>query len=282
MSKIFGYNSGPLFDGGSPRSWNLPTHEYGPYADGELTQRHIYGTRYIMWDGRVFKYARANGTLYTQWGAQNFNEWHVKWAALAVQPTIGDSLVDVTIDADDGILRTTGADGAGVIAEDELAGGYIQFYTTDADLVRLNCGILGNELTSGAGTLRLYLDAKLPIQMTVLSYVEILGSPYQNVITVNNGYMSVVGVATRGLTDLQHGWLQTWGPISLSPGATGQSGNGVGSTGEEREVVFGGQGSLYEHNVGDNPDQRQHAGFILNKSQAGDGGPPFIMLQISM
>jgi hypothetical protein len=230
----------------------------------------------------VYKYGRANGTLYTQWGAQNYNEWHVKWAALAANVGVGLTRISVTVDADDGIVRTTGADGAGVIAEDELAGGYIVFYQTGSDLVRFNCGIVGNDATTGAGTLVLYIDNPLPIAMTTSSYVEILGSPYQNVITVNNGYMSVVGVAMRGLTDLQHGWLQTWGPICISPGGTGQSGNGVGSTGEERELVFGANGCIYEHNVGDSADQRQHAGFILNKSQAGDGGPPFFMLQISV
>lgn len=282
MSTGFQFNKGPLFDGGSPRDWALSTHEFGPYADGETTQRYVYGTRYVTWDGRVFKYSRANGTLFTMWGAQNYNEWHVKWAALAADAGIGEVSVGVTIDADDGILRTTGADGAGVIAEDELAGGYIVFYQTGADLVRLNCGIIGNAATTGAGTLTVYLDTPLPIAMTTLSYVEILGSPFMNVITVNNGYMSVVGVATRGYTDLQNGWLQTWGPICISPGATGQSGNGVGSTGEERELVFGAQGSIYEHNVGDNPDQRQHVGPILNKSQAGDGGPPFMLLKLSI
>ena len=280
MSKKLQLAHTPIFDFAHPLDFS-GDNMLGPYTAEDI-QRFIYGTRYITWDGRVFKYGQANGTLYTQWGAQNYNEWHVKWAALAANAGVGSRFVDITVDADDGILRTTGADGAGVIAEDELAGGYVVFYQTGSDLVRLNCGIIGNNPTAGAGTLRIYLDTPLPIPMTTDSYVEILGSPYRNVITVNNGYMSVVGVACRGLTDEQKGFLQTWGPICISPGATGQSGNGVGSTAEEREITFGAQGSIYEHNLGDAADQRQHAGHILNKSQSGDGGPPFIMLTLSI
>lgn len=286
MSKTLQYPFGPLPYSAEPKDFT-GDNILGIYT-AETTQRYVLGTRYVTWDGRVFKYARSgNTTLLTQWAAYNQNEEHVKWAALAANAGVGLREVAVTVDADDGCLVTTGADAAGVIAEDELAGGYICFYQTDADLVRLNCGILGNTATTGAGTLYVYLDSPLPIPMTKSSYVEVLASPYLNVSRYMDGANhdnrgSFVGVPMRGLTALQYGWLQTWGPICISPGASGLTGNGIGSSPGEREAVFGGNGCLYEHNVGDVADQYQHAGFILNSSTAAAGGPPFIMLQISI
>ena len=204
----------------------------------------------------------------------------MKWALIAADVDAGGMSVTVTVDADDGV-GDDGADAAGVIAKDELKGGYIVFYQTGDDLVRQNFGIAGNSATTGAGTLTVYLDGPLGLAVTTATYVEIMGNPYQNLKSTNDGYTSVMGIATRGATVGQYVWIQTWGILCISPGGTGLSGNGVGSTAEERQLVFGANGCLFEHGVGDAIDQRQHAGFIVNKGRAGTGGPPFIMLQIS-
>lgn len=248
----------------------------------DATQNCSIGTRRITWDGRVFKYHKAANTLKSHWGAKCWAEEHVKWASVAATAVVGAATVQVTVAATDGIAVATGKNNSGNIAANELYGGYVCFYETGSDLVRENHLIVANTAVSGGGAMTITLDRALGVEMTTSSYVEIMGNPYWNVYGPgNDGYTSVVDIPTRVLTVGQFGWGQTWGPICISPGGTGQGANGVGSTGEEREVVFGGNGCIFERNVSDNPDQRQRAGFIINMSTTAAGGPPFIMLQLS-
>ena len=81
----------------------------------------------------------------------------------------------------------------------------------------------------------------------------------------------------RSATVGQYYWMQTWGPICISPGDAGSGGEA-----EERQLVFGGNGGVFAHDAAHATTlQEQHAGFIIQKDSAGGDGPPFIMLQIS-
>lgn len=228
------------------------------------------GDRVCLPDGRSFRYAKAGNTLNADHGAKYWNEELVKYATNVVAAQVaGDSEIQVTVAA------TDGADADGAIAADELRGGYIVIYSNS--LSTQQRGIVGNTaIAASGGTITVYLDADLHVAVsTTTSFVEILGNPYENVYSTNNGYSSVAGVPLVEATVGEYVWLQTWGPLWLAPGAAG-----VGGGAEERECVFGGNGALFEHNVGDTSDQRQHAGHIINKDSAAGDGPPFIMLQI--
>lgn len=234
---------------------------------------HI-GDRVCLPDGRVFRYALATGTLVTSAGAKCWDEETIKYAAIAADRAIGDKYVTVTVDADDGVTDA-GTDAAGVIAEDELRGGYIVFYDA-SDVVRQHYGIVGNSATTGAGTITIYLDAELAVAVLTTGYVEVMGNPYGNVRRVNDGNSSIIGVPLRAATDGQYCWLQTWGVICLSPGSTTSD---PGADAEERMVWFDAAGNLVCRL--DSDKDRQIAGFIIQKDSSAAAGPPFIMLQIS-
>ena len=253
----------------------------GLYDDPGTTLNYPTGTRREdRVDGSVYYYGKAANTLKTHWGAKCWAEEHVKWASVQADAAAGVSSVAVTVAATDGIAVATGKNNSGNIALNELKGGQICFYQTGSDLVRENHRIVGNTAVSGGGTMTITLDRPLGISLTTSSFCEIMGNPFRNLYCTNDGHTSVMGIPTRVMTIGQHGWLKTWGLSCISPGGTGLSGNGVGSSGEEREVVFGGNGCLFERNVGDSCDQRQRAGYIVNMSTTAVGGPPFIMLQL--
>lgn len=248
----------------------------------DTTQNYPIGARRrTLINSDAWRYYKAANTLKTQWGAKCWAEEAVKWASVQADAAAGVSSVNVTVAATDGIAVLTGKDNSGNIALNELRGGSVCFYQTGADLVRENHRITGNTAVTGGGTMTITLARPLGIPMTTSSFVEIMGNPYRNVFCTNDGHTSVMGIPERAATIGQFGWMKTWGMFCLSPGGTGLSGNGVGSTGEEREVVFGGNGCLFERNVGDSCDQRQRAGFIVNMGRTASGGPPFIELQIS-
>lgn len=232
------------------------------------------GDRVVLPDGRVFRYALSTGTLVTSAGAKCWDEETIKYASIAANRAVGDKYITVTIDADDGVTDE-GTDAAGVIAEDELRGGYVCVYDA-SDVVRQHYGIIGNSATTGAGTITIYLDAALAVAALSTGYVEVMGNPYGNVRRVNDGNSSCIGVPLRAATDGQYCWLQTWGPICLSPGSTTPD---PGADAEERRVDFDAAGNLVCRLNSDK--DRQMAGFIIQRDSSAAAGPPFIMLQIS-
>ncbi len=96
MTTRFQYNSGPLFDGGSPRDFALSAFEFGPYL-AEATQRYIYGTRFLMWDGRVFKYALTQGEVESYHGVRDNNDAALGATAAPTAAAIGDRMVQITL-----------------------------------------------------------------------------------------------------------------------------------------------------------------------------------------
>lgn len=283
MSKHFTLPFNPLNWQASPRDLSGDSVDYpylGIYA-AESTQRYILGTRYITWDGRVFRYASAGDTLSSAHGCWS-GDWQavVQWAQFPTTHEIGANPIHIT-------TRTTyhGIAFDGVFAEDDLAGGFIALFTGAAGVEALNYGIIGNDALAAAGTLAIYLDHPLRSKITLATgSAEAIFSPYRHMHRIAAGEPNscvrhpVMGVPMSAPVDGDYCWLQTWGPIHIStPDAS------VGSAVNNFKLVWRHDGSVEDAST-TALGMQQHAGFTLFQDYD-DGTPaqatPFMMLQIS-
>jgi hypothetical protein len=263
MSKHFTYPFNPI-------QWPAEPHDYtgdnvlGIYAV-ETTQRYVFGTRLITWDGRVYKYAHAVAVVYNYWGAHAY-ENAIPWAALPSGTDAGQREQIVTLGS-----RTT----------DDLAGGYLMINDNSATTTDFLFGIIGNNDT--ATTTTVYIDSPLPITTTVSDNCEIFENPYRETKAHAAGVCPVVCIPANSCAATYNYWGQTYGPAYISPTNTTLDDPAP----EELSVYFSGAGTtggLVEAAVATNTFAGQHAGFILNCDIASAGGiaGPLIMLQISI
>ena len=236
------------------------------------------GDRFVTGDGRVFRYAKAGtaGVL-SSFGATVTASSNISVLAPAQTAgcgAIGDRKVVITIASGDG----RAADG--VVAADELKGGYI-VVNNQGSSAQTRC-ILGNTaVASGGGTTIVTLDGPLTAAVVVgVGYTEILLNPYAFMetgsgVATNLEYKSFFGVPVVTATVGQYFWLQTWGPLFVCPGGTGTPGDSA----FDREVYFVGDGSISGAAHVTQEAGYQVAGFTMD---SGSTTPPFIMLQISI
>jgi hypothetical protein len=234
------------------------------------------GDRFVTPDGRVFRYAKVGtaGVL-SSFGATVRASSNISVLAPAQTAdcgAVGDRKVTITIAAADG----RAADG--VVAEDELRGGYIVL-ANQSSSAQCRC-ILGNTaVASGGGTTIVTLDGPLTAAIAAgTTYTEILLNPYAFLEIfggTNADYQSAVGVPAVTATVGQYVWVQTWGPLWVVPGGATTPGDSV----NDRTVCFVGDGSINGSAHITNENGYQAAGFIID---SGSTTPPFIMLQISI
>lgn len=273
MSTIYPFNKGPLFDGGSPRSLNLPTHEFGIY-NAETTQRYMLGTRFITWDGRVYKYGLASATLSCQRGAGQPLRQVIMYNNVTVAPAIGDYVV--TLD-----VATTDADGSGNILEDAMAGGYVVVFDNSNSDHGYTRAIVGNTaVATGSTDIVLDLDMPWHFLLTTDDNGEAMSSPYYGLQTGAMDYSGKVCVPVVEAVDGEFFWGQTWGPKFVEPQVN--LGAGFMQTG----AVFRGDGTVDNANNNSQggvtyTDYAQVAGFVLSHS-SGSQAAPFTMLTISI
>ncbi len=236
-------------------------------------QRYPIGFRYPIdnpLELRRWHYGLAGGTLNTDVAAWFALRQHVAQRVIAADVPALSRLVPITIGAD-------GIASDGNIGEDELAGGYAVIFPHAEN--SLNRRILHNTATTAAGqTMLLTLYKPVPFPLTIAAGVgvECMASPYLNVQTGLNEYASMVGVPTMPAVLGEYLWLQTWGPVMVSP--TGTLSVGV----QNRRVVFGANGGVFDEDptIAERGIQ-QYAGFVLANAPDDGQGAPFIFLQIA-
>jgi hypothetical protein len=264
MSKNFTFPFTPICDNGAaPMDLSTLGSSMSIYAQ-DTVQRFIPGTRYITWDGRVFKYAKSGAALFTGEAAFFGDEEKVTYVAVAAAQNAGDTQVTVASQS---------------FAKDVLAGGYAIIFGVDNSDVQ-NRGIVGNNYCSSS-TLIIDLDGPLYTALTVaVNAIEVCGNPYIDILYSGSPNRSVAGLPVVEVTAAsKFFWLQTWGICWIAPG--------VAITGNtQRQFVFAGSdgsGSIKPHTVAlATTLQNQHAGFLVNAGTGTDSGAPFIMLQISI
>ena len=232
------------------------------------------GDRVALPDGRVFRYSKVGSlTVLTNYGAA----YEKKVNAYAVAPAqgtdagaVGDWKVSMTVASPFGLL------GTGVLAENELRGGYVVIgHNTDNPQTR---GIVGHPALAAAGILTVDLDASLVTAVTVgTTGIEAMGNPYGQLINTGGAgeYMAFLGVPAVGATTGQHFWLQTWGPVWIV--SDGNTCDGLG----DRTIYFMSNGSVKSGNDVTIESGFQMAGFAMDRSGLAASNSPLVMLQIS-
>lgn len=243
-----------------------------PIHEADTTQKHPLGQRMILEDGRVFVYAKAGGSLNPDMGVKNGYSQHIAFTTVALSADAGAKSIVLDTVVTDGPL------GTGVIAEDEMVGGYIVIFPHSSNtFVRR---ITSNTATTAVGGVRemtIGIDTPTPVAVVAdVTHGEAMASPYAYVVCDSAMDKAVVGVATIPATTGQYLWIQTWGACWLAP----QSNVGVAY---DRGIIFRHDGSLEK--AGQTPSgtlSSQYAGFVLAETSTATQGAPFIMLQISI
>lgn len=234
------------------------------------TQNYLMGTRRITPDGRVFRYAKAVGTLQCDYACKFVAGEIFEYVALGATQAVKDSQVTLVV--------TPGE----VLAEDELKGGYISIFKAGLG-DSINRKITGNTaLAVGGASITIYLDDPLDRIVTItVDHAEVLPNPYLKVKDLQasgcpDSHASVAGLPNVPATDGQFCWIQTWGFRWMSP-----TQSATGGVARERAVYFDDNGGVSELTFDSSGRlDRQLAGFLVDATSAGVDGAPFIMLQI--
>lgn len=255
---------GPAWKGGQEGWENMALPDI---RDIDSVQKYPVGTKLL--DGeRVFYYAKATsvGVTNADLGVKNGLRQHIAYTTVAVAAAIGDKTLVIDVDTDDY--------NSGVIAANELAGGFVVVFPHDQDT--FTSRILENTATAGAAEMTLTLQDEIPVALVVdADHGECMASPWFGCETNTDGEEPVLGMAHAKVTASFWFWLQTWGPVWIAPQGT------VGDAANDHQVVFRHDGSIDEHDYNDaNVTKQQHAGFGLCHALAGGQGAVFIMLQI--
>jgi len=272
MSSIYTLPHQPITWGGTPDDL---TGDYQlAYHTVETTQRYVWGTRGLTWDGKVFRYGRVKGTVYAGYGVINS-------ATITVTELINSNHT-LTIEIGDRSVLVTVANaegyGAGVVAEDEFAGaqlvvGHGAAATTETRTV------VGNEaVATGGGTTMVYVDYPFAIKHTT-GFMELPLNTYGYLLKPANHTASVMGVPNITAGTGYNLWIQTWGLCWCVPGGADAD---IASAQDNRECVFVGDGSVNGTNIITLENGFQRAGFVSDASTSGTGCMPMVMLQISI
>ena len=245
----------------------------------KTTPQYSLGTRLVYSDGRVFRYAKAGGTLITSYGCENSLQSAIARTSLTYSAAIGAKSVTFDTAVTDGIcINGAGTTTAGLFSKDELVGGFIVIEKVIGNVD--NCEtrrITGNSAVTAIGSITVTFDDPLAVAVDTDEYACCMFSPYQNVQSSSYGNAQAVGVPCMIATVGQYLWIQTWGPcwVTTQPRVNTQLYDG--------QVVFRHDGTVDIQNDGEAIVQyAQHAGFVLSNAQGGhhSQGGAFIMLQI--
>ena len=243
------------------------------YYTTETTQRYVWGTRGMTWDGKVYRYSRSKDTLYAGFGAVN-------GASIDVSDLINSNITAAIVAGDRTVTQTiasTEGYDEGAIAEDELVGamfvvGHGATTTTETRT------IVGNSAVAAAGgTVTIEVDQPFALAHAI-GFAETPLNPYGYLLKPDNTIASVMGVPNITATTGQHLWIQTWGLCWVAPGGADTS---IAGSHENRMAYFVGDGSVNGGNIPTIEDGFQIAGFVTDSAESG-GAMPMVMLQISI
>ncbi len=249
----------------NPINWPAVPHDFtgdnvlGIYTK-ETVQRYTYGTRYITWDGRVYKYmgiTTKGCTSYLGVCGTSENETDYVTAVAASAGERALTVPDVT-----------------TIAEDLLAGGMIHTYPATA-ANGVNIFIVGNEASDGTNV-KIYLEFPLSADVTVADSLEMWHNPYR---LVNGGDSQEthpwLGVPCVTAVDGQNVWVQTWGTTLISPGNSTLDDAAV----NVRAVQWYGNGTLGEYTgTNMNAGGQQMAGYLQDAGTTNIAGPRIYLM----
>jgi hypothetical protein len=257
---------------------NFPNVSIPDLSIPDTIQQYDIGTKF-EYNGKVYFYAKAAGTVVPNMGAKVKNEQDTQQRAIqAIAAQYATSITVTTVSPD-------GPSYNGSFAKDYLKGGHVVVFPAVGMTYTFCRGIVGNDVLAAAGTLKLYLDAPIPVALTTSGAAEINASPWAAVVPntathVTDNLTACCGVPTLRTTTGTWLWVQTWGPCWVSPHS------GVGAAASDLAAFFVGDGSLGQghestgisYTIG---EIGQHAGWVMSEGHGGGQAAPFVYLQIA-
>ncbi len=260
MSEIFQFPFRPLDWVATPKDFaeSVPDAPFLSVYTSETTQRFVYGTRYITWDGRVFKYMGL-----TTGGCVSYHG--VASTAAAVL-----SFTTNPVEVPAGSLELTAT--VASITEDQLAGAFVEIYKSTIDNSEFRA-IVGNEATVGSTT-RMFLEAPLATISTTSDSHEIFPNPYRLTSETTNQFAAWVGVPGVTASSGENVWCQTWGPALISPVNTSLD----DAAANERMTFWAANAGILEVDAATGAGKNQVAGYILHSGTGGIAGPMIFLM----
>ena len=185
---------------------------YGDYGDEKVSSTTEdlgldLGTRMILPDGRVYRYAFTNGAAPAGQGVQSSAALanHDSDLAVASAAAVGATGVSVTL-------------GGTAAAKDLYANGYL--FVNDVEGEGHVYKILGHDAIGSGGTGTINLmdgDSIKEALVAGSSQVGLVLSPYKDVIPTPGGAQTgrCVGYAPTEVADDSYFWVQTWGEAAV-------------------------------------------------------------------
>lgn len=253
---------------------NLTGIDQSPWdVNGSATQNYALGSRIVI-DERVFRYARAGANLvapctYRLQVNGDVNSPTTWGLAIGADVALAGTTITVTVGAYQG----------GVVAANELTGGWIEVWGA-ANLFMWR-RIISNTATAVGGNIVITVDkpwnsASLIADTTVALH----HSSYYNVVMGGSvpaivGYESAVGLTPVPVAAGRYFWLQTYGPCFIAS-QLGNPGAVIGF----RDVYYGTAGTVIDltgalaggANVGP-----QRIGYISGASTNADGNNDVVL-----
>ncbi len=266
----------PWYSGDPESLWQLGLPDISVADDSQL---YPLGTK--LFDGEnVYKYGYAANTLSQDQACKHASVQHVGYSSIQVAALKGATTLKFTASA------TCGRSANGVIAIDELAGGYcVIFLAGGGSMTRQIVSNTASVISVGA-TVTLEVSRPISSALTTSDHIECMASPYSycwNYGLAGGNPFVAVGMPQVAATAGQWFWMLTWGPGWLA----GEAEMGV-STGQanNRIVIFRHNGAGDELDMTATThdqynDKGQIAGYIMSNGAAGAQGAPFIYFQIS-
>lgn len=217
MSEIYTYPHLPIYPGGEPHDFTEASaggahnRQLGVHTH-ETTQRYVYGTRYMTWDGKVYKYSLAGAACYTTrlnlfWNTISSDVNGIDYSLLTNAQSVGDREITLT-------------NGTTAVAEDYLAGGLAVIIPTETvtDGQVMERGIVGNEAAAAAAECRIFLDSPLDRAVLATNYAYVMPSSYRNIRWNDDthGRRSAAGLAAVYTASGSNFWCQTYGPCQVA------------------------------------------------------------------
>jgi len=220
---------------------------WGDWGDEKITSTSedlglVIGTRMILPDGRVFRYAFSNGAAGAGTGVQSSAAVanHDSDLAVSAAAAVGATSASITL-------------GATAAAEDLYANGYlfVNYVDGEGHVYRIRQhDAIGS---GGTGTINLEGGDTIAEALTTSSEVGLVANPYMHVIPSPGGAQTgrTVGFAPAEVADNSYFWAQTWGesalladgtlvifrPVRMSDGTAGAVEEYSSQTDAEEQVV---------------------------------------------
>lgn len=262
MSKILTGQFRPLDWAASPHDFT-GDNQLGVHT-AETTQRFIYGTRFLTWDGKVWKYSLSGASCYTERGNMFFNTISsdvngIDYSVLTANQSAGDREITLT-------------NGSTAVAEDYLAGGLAVIIPSETftDGEVMHRGIIGNDAAATSAECRIFLDYPIETAVTTSESAYVMPSSYNNLrYGDTSGRRSIAGLAgTYVSASGKNFWTQTYGPCQITNGGP----QTCGKTPFHRSVWWSHDGTVKIFDSTPTTDATdQLAGFVLDNNGDNNG-----------